>query len=127
MKSFMVGLGFVVGYLLASFTAMLSIVGTQAMTGDESGIVLFLFYTGGWSVLYGLGGGIPTMISRDAKDSIAAGFVRFGAGGAVAGGLLATLIIIGFPLGGSPMAALGLLAFPFTVPWVFAALLSRIL
>ena len=115
--------GFVLAYLVTSFIAMLSIISTDAMTGNEPGIVLFMGYTVGWCVLYGLGGGIPAMIARDAKDSAGVGFVRFGAGGAAAGGLIAILIITG-NLGGSRTAAYTALAFPFIVPWVLGVLSS---
>ena len=114
---------FVTGYLVASFIALLSLVATQAMSGEEPRTLLILGYTVGWSVLYGLGGGLPTVIERSPNDSVGVGFVSFGAGGAV-GGALVGLMMVTDTLGGSPLAALATLALPFTVPWVIGGMLS---
>ena len=93
MKRSVMILGYVMTYLLTSGFAFLSLVATQAMTGNESWIALFLGYVLGWFVLYRFGGSLPRAIA-DAKQSFGANFLGFGAGGALAGGLIVVWMAI---------------------------------
>ena len=124
-------LGFVIAYPVATFLAVLSLVATQAMKGNESRVGLLLGYTFGWAVLFGVAGALPRLVASDATKSdpaamsaAKANLFGFGVGGGVAGGLIGLLIVIGH-LGGSAGAVLGGFAIPLTVPWIFGVLLSR--
>ena len=109
----------VVLWFLATALGFSSLVATQAMHGDESWVVLSLYYILGWSVLYGLGGCFIVAKPADFKKSGMSGFIAFG----VAGGLTGVLIIVlmvtrnfggGFVVFGLPL-----------LPWLLGAILSR--
>ena len=105
---------------IASVMAVLTIVATQAMTGHESRIGLVVGYTGGWFLLFGLGASIPKLFNNTARKAALAAFVAFGAGGAVAGGLIAVLLVT-HNLGGSAAAAIFALGVPLILPWLLGA------
>lgn len=102
---------------VASALAALTIVATQAMTGREGAGSLFVGYGIGWLLLFGAAGALPFLFTASGRKRALRAFTLFGAGGAVGGGLVATLLVTGH-LGGSPGAVLVAFAIPFTVPWL---------
>lgn len=117
---------FGVAWLMTSVMAVLSVVATQASSVHQSHGGVFFIYMLGWSVLFGLAGGLPRLIAADTDAAVAAGFIGYAAGGCAAGGL-AALAIVTDHLGGSPGALLLAIVFPFSVPWIFGSVFSALI
>ena len=108
--------------LLASGMALMTIIGTQAMTGRENAGALLLGYGGGWFLLFAIAATLPTLFSVTGRKSAREIFFAFGAGGGIAGGLIAVLLIT-HSLGGSSTAVKLVFAIPFTLPWIVGAVI----
>ena len=109
---------------LASGMALMTIIGTQAMTGRENAGALLLGYGGGWFLLFAIAATLPTLFSVTGRKSAVATFFAFGAGGGIAGGLIAGLLIT-HNLGGSNTAVILAFAIPFTLPWIVGAVIMN--
>jgi hypothetical protein len=108
--------------VLASGIAALTVIATQGMTGRETTSSLFLWYSGGWFLLFGLAASLPTLLRATQRQRVGRAFLAFGAGGAVAGALTA-LLFVTHQLGGSPAAVLVAFAIPVLLPWGLGALI----
>src|SRR4029078_1174139 len=85
-----VGLGFCVSFPVGSVLALGSMISTQAMPGVT---VVFLYLAVVWFVLYAACGAVPYLSAGAEKRMVAAAFWGFGIGGAVAGELVAILVM----------------------------------
>ena len=107
---------------LASGMALMTIIGTQAMTGRENAGALLLGYCGGWFLLFAIAATLPKSFSVPGRKSARPAFFAFGIGGGIAGGLIAALLIT-HNLGGSNTAVILAFAVPFTLPWIVGAVI----
>ncbi len=114
-------LGHLITAPVASALASLTLVATQGMTGHESGLALFLFYTIVWFVVFGFAASLPYLF-MDARESALRVFVAFGAGAAA----LLVYLLVTHHLGGSPMAVKVGLLIPPVLPWMFGAAASLV-
>jgi len=117
---------FGVSWLMTSVMAVLSVVATQAGSAHQSHAGVFFIYVLGWSVMFGLAGGLPRLIAADTDTAVSSGFIGYAVGGAAAGGLVA-LTIVTDHLGGSPGVLLLEIVFPFSVPWIFGSVFSALI
>ena len=99
---------------IASILALSSIVATQAMSGHESKVLMWLGYTGGWFLLFGVAAALPKMFDKAARRTAIKAFLTFGAGG-VAGLILFSILASNPGLRRSQAAFLGLLL---GLPWL---------
>jgi hypothetical protein len=107
--------GHLVSLPVAGFLALLSIIGTQGMSGRESSLAVFAGFAAYWFVIYGVAGCIPYAEPSRNASAVMLGFLCYGVGGA-AGGLLVAGLLMTHHLGGSAAAVLVDFTIPFTVP-----------
>jgi hypothetical protein len=112
----------VVSGLLASGIAALTVVATQGMTGREAAGLVFVGYSAGWFLLFGVAASLPTLIRAAHRRLFGRAFLAYGAGGALAGALTAVLLLT-HQLGGSPAAVMVAFAIPAVLPWGLGALI----
>lgn len=113
---------FVIVYPCASFLAMLSVIGTEAMALHRNA---FLSYGGGWAVLYFVAGALILGISGFRDVCLGRGVLAFSLGGLAGGLTIATMLATGVLDG--PVSVMLAFAIPFTLPWIIAVGLCLLL
>jgi len=114
-----VRIGFCVSFPVGSVLALGSIISTQAMPA----VIIVFSLAVVWFVLYAACGALPYLAAGAEKRMVAAAFWGFGIGGAVAGELVAILVMSANLA--SHARVLGAFAIPATVPWLLGFFMTR--
>lgn len=115
--------GFGVAFALGNTAGVLSIVGTQAMTGRESLLVGFAV---SYSIVFGISSVIGLFSAGVRGQPLVIGLLSFSGAGFATAVLVVSLLNVHL-IGGSPLRALMGYAIPLTLPWVGGVVLARAL
>jgi hypothetical protein len=118
-RSIGAALGFGVAFLIGDLYAMLSVVGTQAMTGV---LGVFSGFTLAFSLVFAIAGMIGLFSAGVRGRALVTGVLGFAAGGCATVILLVVLWKVGL-FGGSLLRVVFAYAIPMTLPWIIGVVL----
>ena len=84
---FLGGIGFGVAFVFGGIGSFLSVVGTQAMTGSESDLLILFFFPGSFATAWGVAGvvALGLLFRRLGSHVFRFGVIGFAGGGAISG------------------------------------------
>jgi hypothetical protein len=112
--------GIAIAFALASVPACITMVPTQAMTGQENALGLVAFFGISWTLLFALGSFVGLRVAGITGKQLHAGTRGCAAGGAASGLLFACLLLRlrDSTNVGSPLLTLIVVASPLLFPWM---------